>query len=86
MKSLELEIAKLNADLANLPSEVKETFRRSIEDLSAMDLIEKSIEAGDKFPDFSLLDTENKRIELGELLIKGKVMVAFFRGGWFPKY
>jgi Peroxiredoxin len=84
MKSLEHEIAKLNADLANLPSEVKEIFRRSIEDLSAMDLIEKSIQVGDKFPDFSLLNTENRRIELGELLIKGKVIVAFFRGSWCP--
>ncbi|WP_312336031.1 peroxiredoxin-like family protein [Sphingobacterium sp.] len=84
MKSLEHEIAKLNADLANLPSEVKETFRRSIEDLSAMNLIEKSIQVGDKFPDFSLLNKENKYIELGELLIKGKVIVAFFRGSWCP--
>ncbi|MDR0265773.1 MAG: AhpC/TSA family protein [Sphingobacterium sp.] len=84
MKSLEHEIAKLNADLANLPSEVKETFRRSIEDLSAMNLIEKSIQVGDKFPDFSLLNKESKYIELGELLIKGKVIVAFFRGSWCP--
>lgn len=84
MKNLENEIAKLNADLANLPSEVKETFRRSIGELSAMDLIERSIQVGDKFPDFGLLNTENKRIELSELLSKGKVIVAFFRGSWCP--
>jgi len=49
-----------------------------------MDLIEKSIQVDDKFPNFSLLNTENKCIELGELLIKGKVIVAFFRGSWCP--
>jgi len=64
MKSLEHEIAKLNANLVNLPSEVKKIFIRSIGDLPPMNLIEKSIQVGSEFSEYSLLNKENKRIEL----------------------
>lgn len=84
MKNLEYEIAKLNANLATLPLEIKEIFGRSIQDLQSGDLTEKSLQIGDKFPDFSLVNSKREEIELGKLLKKGKVIVAFFRGSWCP--
>jgi peroxiredoxin len=84
MENLQHEIAKLNSNLANLPLEIKEIFGRSIQDLQSGDLTEKSLQMGDKFPDFNLVNSQHNEIELGKLLKKGKVIVAFFRGSWCP--
>ncbi|WP_343557022.1 redoxin domain-containing protein [Sphingobacterium sp.] len=86
MRNLEYEIAKLNANLANLPLEIKEIFGRSIQDLQSEDLTEKSLQVGDKFPDISLVNSQHKEIELEKLLKKGKVIVTFFSGSWCPYY
>ncbi len=53
MKNLEHKIAKLNANLANLRLEIKVIFGRSIQDLQSGDLTEKSLQMGDKVPNFS---------------------------------
>jgi hypothetical protein len=42
MKNLEYEIAKLNANLATLPLEIKEIFGRSIQDLQSGDLTKRA--------------------------------------------
>jgi len=84
MKNLEHKIAKLNANLANLRLEIKEIFGRSIQDFQSGDLTEKSLQIGDKVPNFSLMNSLHSKIELGKLLENGTVSVAFFRGNWCP--
>ena len=85
MKNLEHQISELNENLAKqLPSEVLEVFGKSIQDLKAKKLEDGSIKVGDRFPDFSLPNTNKKIVVLKELLQKGKVIIAFFRGNWCP--
>lgn len=85
MKDLANQIEELNENLAQqLPAEVLEIFGKSIQDLKAENMEESSISIGEKFPDFSLLNSNGKVIVLKELLKNGKVIVAFFRGNWCP--
>lgn len=85
MKNLEQQIKELNENLAKqLPTEVLEVFGKSIQDLKAKNIEDSSINIGDKFPDFSLPNTNDKTVELKELLQNGKVIIAFFRGSWCP--
>jgi peroxiredoxin len=85
MKILAQQIEELNENLTKqLPTEVLEIFSKSIEELRAQGIEESSIEIGERFPDFSLPNTNDETIELKELLKNGKVIVAFFRGSWCP--
>lgn len=85
MKNLKLQIEELNENLAQqLPTEVLEVFSKSIQDLKAKNIEEKSISIGNLFPDFSLPNTNDETVQLKELLKNGKVIVAFFRGSWCP--
>ncbi|MEA9414176.1 peroxiredoxin-like family protein [Flavobacterium sp. PL02] len=85
MKILAQQIEELNENLAKqLPTEVLEIFSKSIEELKTQGIEESSIGIGERFPDFSLPNTNDETIELKELLKNGKVIVAFFRGSWCP--
>ncbi|SFN88934.1 Peroxiredoxin [Paenimyroides ummariense] len=85
MKNLSQQIEELNENLAlQLPPEVLQVFRQSIQDLKTENIEEKCINTGDLFPDFSLPNSNNETIQLKELLKNGKVIVAFFRGNWCP--
>lgn len=85
MKNLAQQIEELNENLVKqLPTEVLEVFDKSIQHLKTENIEENSIKVGDKFPDFSLPGTGNRIICLKELLKKGKMIVAFFRGSWCP--
>ncbi|STD55866.1 peroxiredoxin-like family protein [Empedobacter falsenii] len=85
MKNLSQQIEELNENLAlQLPPEVLQVFSQSIQDLKTENIEEKCINIGDLFPDFSLPNSNNETIQLKELLKKGKVIVAFFRGNWCP--
>jgi peroxiredoxin len=85
MTNLAKKIDEINKNLVDqLPTEVIEVFSQSIQDLKSSKIEENSIQVGYKFPDFSLKNTSNQIIHLNELLKKGKVIVAFFRGTWCP--
>lgn len=73
MKNLEQQIKELNENLAKqLPKEVLDVFGKSIEELKAQQLEEKSTRTGSNFPAFSLLNTQNETVHLKELLKKGE--------------
>lgn len=85
MVNLAKKIDEINKNLATqLPVEIIEVFNQSIQDLKSSKIEEHSIKVGDKFPNFSLRNTNNQIIQLNELLKKGKVIITFFRGTWCP--
>lgn len=85
MENLKQQIDELNDNLAKqFPPEILNAFSQSIEELKALGIEESSIGIGECFPDFSLINTKNEIVGLKELLKKGPVIAAFFRGNWCP--
>lgn len=85
MSSLQEQITSLNESLSQqLPQEVLQVFDQSIRDLKSSNLETHALQVGDSFPDFSLLNSQDRLVELKELTKKGKVIIAFFRDAWCP--
>ena len=85
MKNLNQQIEELNENLAvQLSTEILEVLGQSIQDLKSKNIEENCIGIGDLFPDFNLPNSNIEIVRLKELLQKGKVIVAFFRGSWCP--
>lgn len=55
-----------------------------IEDLRASGLLDHAAEAGDAWPNASLLDAHARPFDLAGLVSRGPAIVSFYRGGWCP--
>lgn len=67
-----------------IPADVRRVMKAKTEELAHSGLIEKSLKVGDKAPDFELPNVTGKMVRLSELLQRGPVVLAFYRGGWCP--
>lgn len=85
MNVLAKQIEELNHTLSSqLPKEVLQAFEKSIEELKTLNLEENSLKVGDKMPEFFLPNTMGQMISSVEILKKGKMILAFYRGNWCP--
>lgn len=85
MNSLAQQIEALQEQIASqLPATISQAFEASISSLKKQGLEEKSLQVGDKFPDFSLTNSKSESVTLTQQLSKGQVLIAFFRGSWCP--
>jgi peroxiredoxin len=85
MNSLAKQIENLNNELSKqVPQEVLEIFEKSIADLKTQNIENGSIKVGAIVAPFSLLNTKNQLIHSKDILSKGKIILAFFRGSWCP--
>lgn len=85
MDSLAEQIEKLNHTLSSqLPDEVFEAFGKSIEELKTKKIEEGSLKTGEKIPEFILPSAHGKWVSSKEILSKGKMILAFYRGSWCP--
>lgn len=85
MTDLATQIQQFNNELATqIPQEVLEAFGKSIEDLKTKSIEEKSIKIGETMPNFSLKNAKNEIVNSSEILKKGKMIIAFYRGSWCP--
>lgn len=78
----DLEIAATHMEKV-LPKEVLDAFEKSIQDLRTSDS-GRGLRAGVKAPDFTLVDSTGQKITLSEELLKGPVVLIFYRGTWCP--
>jgi peroxiredoxin len=67
-----------------LQPEDRSTIRATMEQLRLQQLAEHSLEIGDPFPDFALPDATGVTVSSDDLLDRGPLVIAFFRGGWCP--
>jgi len=85
MNDLANQIETLNKEFLNqVPQEILEGFQKSIEDLNSQNITANSLKIGDKIPDFSLPNAINEIISSKDILEKGKMVIAFYRGSWCP--
>lgn len=68
----------------NVPYSVIETMHRATAELIASGAATRALKAGDKAPAFALNDPDGKPVSSAELLVKGPLVVSFYRGVWCP--
>lgn len=57
-------------------------LHRSFEDLARSGMLDRVLKKGDRAPDFTLKSSDGEDVSLAGLLVKGPVVLAFYRGHW----
>ena len=61
-----------------------EAIHRSIDELIRSDAAARALKAGDLAPGFGLIDNEGNLVCSRQLLVRGPLIVVFYRGVWCP--
>jgi peroxiredoxin len=84
MNQLAKDLASIQENMkANSPVEVWNMIEQSIKDVQAGG-IAAGLSAGDKAPDFTLVNAVGEKVNLYDELAKGPVVLTFYRGSWCP--
>jgi len=67
---------------AKAPKEALEIMFRATEAIKNSSMLKKTVKVGDKAPAFSLENTSGKIVSVANLLSKGPLVLAFYRGKW----
>ncbi len=82
--SLKQELAEYRAGwLKRVPAERQAIMERHIAQLRH-GLAKTALKVGDRAPSIVLGNAKGETVDVGALLKKGPVIVAFYRGGWCP--
>ena len=64
------------------PPEALAVMQRATADLQRSGMVARARQAGDAAPRFTLENQDGKAISLSSILIKGPVVLGFYRGRW----
>jgi peroxiredoxin len=79
------QLDKLKVELrSSLDPMVQRTLGDMIERLRMLQIVEHAPAVGEVLPDFALPDSSGRIVTSDELLRKGPLVLAFFRGPWCP--
>ena len=73
---------QLRRSVEKRPPDVNETIAGAIQELRDSGIVDQALGVGDRAPSFSLPGTRGKQVSLGNLLRRGPVVLAFYRGVW----
>jgi peroxiredoxin len=68
----------------NAPAEIHSVMERATAELIASGQAARAIKAGDRAPHFNLKDQDGNDVSSAALLVKGPLVVTFYRGVWCP--
>ena len=68
--------------LEKLPADAVAIMQRATRDLAESGLVEKAVGVGDCAPNFTLENTGGESVGLAGLMLKGPVVLTFYRGKW----
>ena len=68
----------------NVPPAAIETMLRATAELKASGLAERALKVGAVAPAFELKDADGTTVRSTELLMRGPLVVSFYRGVWCP--
>jgi len=68
----------------NVPPSVIETMHRATAELIASGAAGRALKAGEKAPAFTLKSPDDRPISSLSLLVKGPLVISFYRGVWCP--
>ncbi len=66
------------------PADVVALYQRAIEEIRDSGLASRALKVGDRAPDFSLPDDNEKPVSSASFLATGALIICFFRGRWCP--
>ncbi|MES9971667.1 MAG: peroxiredoxin-like family protein [Candidatus Thiodiazotropha sp.] len=72
------------ATRASLPQELVALIEQGAGEISALDIIERARNVGDLVPDFNLSNQHGERRQLRDYLLRGPMVLTFYRGVWCP--
>ncbi|MBH0008085.1 peroxiredoxin-like family protein [Salinibacterium sp. SWN1162] len=75
---------RADATAASKSAEDLATLTNSVTEVENAGIVNNALKVGDTAPDFALADAEGNTVRLSELLEKGPVAIAFYRGAWCP--
>ena len=61
---------------------MNQQLARGLERIRELAIPERAIGVGAAAPDFTLPAADGREVRLGDLLGRGPVVLAFYRGGW----
>ena len=64
------------------PKEAQDIMHRATEALQNSPQMLNTIKVGDVAPDFTLKNTRDEEMALGDLLARGPLVLGFYRGRW----
>ena len=64
------------------PKEALKIMHRATSDLSNSGIMDGVVKTGDIAPEFELKDNDEKVIRLKDFLVKGPMVLSFYRGKW----
>lgn len=67
---------------ARRPPEVTEVIQRTVQTLQESGIAEQALAVGDRAPGFALPNVRGETIASGDLLARGPLVLAFYRGVW----
>lgn len=70
--------------MAAIDDFARQAFEEELDRLRMLRLTDESLGVGDMLPDFELVDCAGKTWRSMDLLDRGPLVLAFFRGGWCP--
>lgn len=68
--------------LETAPPESVAIMQKATEDLKNSGILDKVLKVGESAPEFSLPDEKGNLVALKDLLVKGPVVISFYRGVW----
>ena len=85
MSDLREKIAEYEAEKAKrVPAAVLDTMAEATCQLEGLGIVDRSLKAGDRIPDFTLPNHLGQQRRIGELLAGSVLVLNFYRGGWCP--
>ncbi len=84
MKLHEQLTERRNVSAQNLPAEIHQVIISETKVLKTKALEQYAPKPGDIFPTFTLKNQSGHETRMVDLLLKGPVIVTFYRGGWCP--
>ncbi len=70
------------ASAGKVPPETLAIMQRAREALASSGILERTIQVGDKVPEFQLADAAGTQVSFAELRQQGPVLISLYRGVW----
>jgi len=81
--SLQDKLDKVKKDFeSGAPPEALSIMHRATDDLLNSGIMERTLKAGDRAPGFKLPNEQGQMVDVSDLLLRGPLVLSFYRGVW----